>query len=1596
MRRYRLVWLTLLLSGGGYADPGVQVRPVALGEIVFEQAADQHSFLGRSPEGQLLVTPDGFAVGKRESVVRVQFGGGDPDARVSGRQPLASRSHYLRGRNSKSWRQGVRHYRRARATNIYAGIDVEFYQGPEGLEFDLLVGPGAEPGGVRMAFEGATAVRVAEDGALECETAAGTLRQLPPRVFQTIADERREIPADYVLLADGTVGFQLGPYDRREPLVIDPVIEWATFLGGSGQEQVNAVAVDAQGFVYVGGFTTSANFPTVNPRDGQMDGAIDGFVSKLSPDGTELIWSTYLGGSLRDEIRGLQVDAQGNVYVSGPTESSDFPTTNGAAQTTLAGPVDAFVSKLSPTGDDFVYSTLFGGPGAENGKRLDIDSSGGVYLAGEIGSGDLPATAGAFQTTFGGASDVFVAKIGPAGSAVEWASYFGGNGIDQLFDVETDPSGGVIVAGAANSSDLQGTENAFQRTRPGNMDGFIARFSADGSAVDYFTFLGGSFVDSIRGIALDGSGNIWAAGGTASNDLPVTSDAANPTYAGSGTDGFLARLPMPSRIVPGPPVVAPYVSYVGDEITNFGLDVAISRSPASALSAEGVQQAFGEFSVFYSLSNFTDADGSFNKIIQLGPDGRPINTVTLPGADTNASAADPRGAGVVFGGVGLQNGQTTPGTVQPIFGGGTGTLPADAFVVRTAPPIAGTDARLTIAKTVARPSSAQIPTAPLAVGERVFFDVVVANDGSIDARDVVVSDEGSNLFFPGPLAPIPGSGALFDAASCTFSPDIPPKDAVTCRLPFLAPGARFGFRVLANTVQTGQLLNSASATASNAPTVSAAIGRTVANTQLEVTKVLVDPMQGPVEPLDVVRHLVTVKNVGQVDAVDVGVLDSPSGRALDVNIETNASGTVCEVVQRTGNERGQVQEPLLLRLRAFRGDVICGRGILSPGDSFSFSVAARVPLSGALFSNRARAEARNAFPSVASLAIPVGNEPAEDEILCQANSAGGSGAADVGADNLKAALPPVDTTCWVRDQPNNGVLPIQVSADMGIDPANQINPDGTYSGMGVVVIGEDGRPIEVPVRPGPAPGTVQTDTFDAPVRNNTLGMSFSGFRINATELSGPTNILPGFEINTPNGRVPVGAPLQLVPQKEIAPMLRFLPGDHPSFIDLSARVGVGVTSGGEGQASFPDAAFDTEVFTIFRLDGLPSNATARPMPGCVFLTPPPSEQGTLRSLETFFDPWLQHVPGADQNGMGGEPTEDCASFTPEIVDGSITTTWRMRSLLGSIAEGLVEFLLSFGLEGGQFGNTTVTVGLGPYLPDGADPADFPAPLYQRPEPIAFSITAPTPAVTGAGVVSAASNLTLSHGLGAVFGGNLANGTGAATTLPLSNDVNGSQVYVLPVPDEDFAGLSPEAKAGGPPRTEQSGGYFAPLLFVSPAQINFQLPWEVDLSSGFVDLQVIRNGVPSDIVRVAVSEFSPAVFSFDFGPGRAIAINPDGSVAHPADSFGGAVASRPVQRGEALIILASGLGPVTPPGVTGANSLDAAGNFVRRDTVQIPRVTIGGVEQQVAFSGLSPEFAGVYQLNVIVDEATPAGDQQPLILEAGGVRSRDDVIVAVAP
>lgn len=335
----------------------------------------------------------------------------------------------------------------------------------------------------------------------------------------------------------------------------------SSFFGGGGQDRIQYTYVDDQGWIYLAGNTKSSNFPaTQGAFDSTHNGNQDGFVAKFSPDGTQLIWATFLGGSLRDQAYGIRVDSNGNVYVVGATGSSNFPTTPGAYDRQFNGGTqgsggygDVFAAKLSPDGSRLIYSTYLGGSGGgeENSRgALHLDAAGNLYVAGHTQSTSFPTTARAYQRTFiGGIGEGFILKLSANGSNLLASTYLGGNGNDWILeDIAALPDGSLVVGGGTSSVNFPTTPGALQPNfnGPGGQDwwtgdGFVTRISSDLSTLIYSTYVGGTDWDQLGSVIVDSAGRAILTGGTKSADFPVTNGAYDSTHSGSW-DGFLAIL----------------------------------------------------------------------------------------------------------------------------------------------------------------------------------------------------------------------------------------------------------------------------------------------------------------------------------------------------------------------------------------------------------------------------------------------------------------------------------------------------------------------------------------------------------------------------------------------------------------------------------------------------------------------------------------------------------------------------------------------------------------------------------------------------------------------------------------------------------------------------------------------------------------------------------------------------------------------------------------------------------------------------------------------------------------------------------------------
>jgi Beta-propeller repeat len=386
------------------------------------------------------------------------------------------------------------------------------------------------------------------------------VRQSKAVVYQEVNGHRQEIASRYILSEGGEVGFKIDAYDRSQPLVIDPVLSYSTFLGSNADDLPEDIDVDAAGNAYVTGFTESLDFPTKDPIQAGLSGVSDAFVIKLNPDGSDLVFSTFLGGSNSESGSGIVVDSGGNVCVIGRTESTDFPTVN-PLQPASAGGADVFVAKLKGDGSAFIFSTYLGGSDDEYGRALKVDGSGDIYMTGYTASTNFP-TVNAFQPAradgipntkvcfpiffptycfplvYTGFEDIFVAKLKRDGSALVFSTYLGGRKEDDGQSLAIDNNGDIYVTGLTASTDLP-TADPLQPANAGGADAFVAKFDTNGALV-YSTYFGGSSSDLNPAISVDGAGNAYLLMSTYSPNLP-TVNPLKSTISGT-PDLFVAKL----------------------------------------------------------------------------------------------------------------------------------------------------------------------------------------------------------------------------------------------------------------------------------------------------------------------------------------------------------------------------------------------------------------------------------------------------------------------------------------------------------------------------------------------------------------------------------------------------------------------------------------------------------------------------------------------------------------------------------------------------------------------------------------------------------------------------------------------------------------------------------------------------------------------------------------------------------------------------------------------------------------------------------------------------------------------------------------------
>ena len=486
-----------------------------------------------------------FERGDEGLALRLGFVGANPAPVIEGQSARAGTLNYLVGSDASKWRTGIPTYGEVVYRDLWPGIDMVFRGASGRLKYEFVVHPGADPSRIGLAYRGVERLALGAGGALLIHTPWGTLRDEKPRSFQVV--DGRRVPVESRFAVDKrSYGFSLGAYDASRPLVIDPGLLYSTYLGGAAFEEARHVALGPDGSMYVTGFTNSPMFPsTPGAFDPTRDGSSDGFVMKFDAAGA-LAYGTFVGGSSADNASSLAVDAGGNAYIAGWTDSTDFPTTPGALETSLQAAQDGFVSKIAPDGSDLVYSTYLGGQANTAATDVAVGSDGSAFVIGSTGL--FPTTQGAFDEELNDSDDGFVAKLSPDGSTLDYATYLGGSDCDlsgSAMGVEVDASGSAYVVGYTSADDFPTTPGAFDTTAEGCSfaDGFVTKLNPSGSALEYSTLLNGESnqPDVAFGIDVDADGNAYVTGATQSPEFPTTAGAYDPTHNGH-VDAFATKL----------------------------------------------------------------------------------------------------------------------------------------------------------------------------------------------------------------------------------------------------------------------------------------------------------------------------------------------------------------------------------------------------------------------------------------------------------------------------------------------------------------------------------------------------------------------------------------------------------------------------------------------------------------------------------------------------------------------------------------------------------------------------------------------------------------------------------------------------------------------------------------------------------------------------------------------------------------------------------------------------------------------------------------------------------------------------------------------
>ena len=613
--------------------------------------------------------------GERD-VSRLVFPGANPEPEMAPVDVTQHKVNYLIGNDPSKWHTDIQTAKAVMYKNIYRNIDLKVYGIEKQIEYDWIVKPDGEPGRIRFQYKNVKGARIDGVGDLIIETRFGELIHKRPIGYQESTKGRIEVEVKFKKIGKNTFGFEVGKYDKNHELIIDPmVLVYSTYLGGSNKDHNFGLTIDGSGSVYLTGDTYSDDFPTLNGyRNTFAGGGMDVFVTKFSPAGDSLVYSTYLGGSRNEAGESIKVDGSGRAYVAGITYSFNFPTLN-AYQNTYAGGMDeAFVTVLSASGSGLVSSTYLGGNGQDEIFGIALDSSNNMYIAGRTSSTNFP-TLSAYKATYsGGDLDAFVAKLSSSGSSLIYSTYLGGNGAETAYGLAVN-GGNAYVAGRTTSTNFP-TLNEYQGAYGGgDCDVFVTKLSATGTSLIYSSYLGGSLGDTAYDIAVDGSGRAYVTGDTFGAGFPIK-DAYQGSHSGD-KDVFLTRFAAAGNTID-------YSTFLGGVEADSASHVIVSSSGSIYLVGS---TRSSNFPVKRAIQN--TFNGSLDAFVAMfSANGRSLNLSTYLGGGNYDSG---RGIAVDSSGNIYVSGYTESSDF-PIEAAYQNTLKGsmDAFVCKISAPGLGT------------------------------------------------------------------------------------------------------------------------------------------------------------------------------------------------------------------------------------------------------------------------------------------------------------------------------------------------------------------------------------------------------------------------------------------------------------------------------------------------------------------------------------------------------------------------------------------------------------------------------------------------------------------------------------------------------------------------------------------------------------------------------------------------------------------------------------------------------------------------------------------------------------------------------------------